>query len=159
MKRRNFLSLIGAATTAPLIPTIGAASAPLYSRTAFSRAVMHARLRPHVSARGIAFRLKVSTTQAEGMIAEMTSKGLVRPISGGGGVHVRAFSNIVKPQAYGAGTAARNARADAATRRQADFIKSHRAKPTPLMAHLHQLCRARGLRLSPMALTPQAVLA
>lgn len=158
MKRRNFLGMFGAAATAPLIPTVATAT-PIYSRTAFSRAVMHARLRPHVSARGIAHRLKLSLPQAEGMIAEMASKGMVRPIAGGGGVHMRAMSAIVKPQTWGTGAAVRNARANAATSKRAQMVERPSSDPTPLMAHLHSLCEEYGMTLGPAAYQPQAILA
>lgn len=161
MKRRKFLSLIGAATAAPLVPSLGAASSgALYSRTAFSRAVMHARLRPHVSARGIAYRLKLSVPQAEAIVAEMASKGMIHPITRGGGVHVRAISAIVKPQTWGTGSAAHNAHSNAKTTKRAAAPRHQRpAAASPLMRHLHKLCRDQGLRIHPRAMSSQAVLA
>ena len=157
MQRRRFLSLIGAAGAAPLIPGAAAASGTgaLYSRTLYSRAVMHARLRQHVSARGIAFRLKVPLAQAEGMISEMAAKGLVKPVVNGAGVHVRAISSIVQPHAYGAGSGVRQARRRARRLR----IGDDRSQTSPLMDHLHGLCRRYGLPLSPRALRPEARLA
>lgn len=155
MKRRKFLSLIGAVTTAPLMPTLGATTPQAYSRTMFSRAVMHARLRPHVSARGIAYRLKVTVPQAEKMIAEMASKGMVRPVLNGGGVHVRAMSAIVKPQAWGAGDAARRSRTNQATARRADLTGSHQIECSSMLAHLHQICLDYGMFLSPRAVQLQ----
>ena len=156
MKRRKFLSLIGAAAAAPLAPSFAAGSAaPLYSRTAFSRAVMHARLKPHVSARGIAYRLKVSVPQAEAMIAEMASKGMVQPVLNGGGVHVRAMSSIVKPQAWGAGDAARRARSETATEGRAELTRAKPRAQASMMDHLCQMCRDYGMPLSPRALAMQ----
>lgn len=151
MKRRRFLSLIGAAVAAPLAPAIGSAgTGALYSRTAYSRAVMHARFRPHVSARGIAFKLKVPLTQAEGMISEMAAKGLVKPVVGGGGVHVRAISAIVKPQTWGATTAARQTQAHKSAQRRLDLTRrsgtaQFETDLTALWAHLRQICRTHGM--------------
>jgi len=45
---------------------------------------------------------KVSTAQAEAMVAEMSAKGLVRPIAGGS---VRAVSNILNPGVWGTASA------------------------------------------------------
>lgn len=161
MKRRRFLSLIGAAATAPLAPALPQA-APLYSRTMFSRAVMHARLRPHVSARGIAYRLKVSTTQAEGMIAEMATKGMVKPVLNGGGVHVRAISSIVKPQLYGVPEAARRTQMSQAAKAQARLTGD--AGPTgvnlsAMLTHLRGICRDAGHTIHPRAWQPEVLFA
>lgn len=159
MHRRRFLSLIGAAGAAPLLPATAAAqgSGALYSRTLYSRALMHAQLRQHVSARGIAYRLKVSLPQAEAMMSEMAAKGLVRPVLNGAGVHVRAVSSIVKPMAFGAGSGSRQP--GKKTMHQVRQTADGPSQPSPLMAHLHQLCRDYGLPLSPRANLPDAVLA
>ena len=108
MKRRSFLGLLGAAVAAPVLPA-SAAPVASYNRYIYGLAVFHARTRAHVSARGIAFRLKVSLSEAEAMIAEMSEAGLVRPIAGPGG-SVRAVSNILRPDTWGLDRAARSVR-------------------------------------------------
>ena len=101
MKRRGFIGMLGAAAVAPMLPAAAApAATATYNRYMFGLAVFHARTRAHVSAAGIAFRLKVTTAQAEAMIAEMTRKGMVTPIMGSPG-KLRAVSNIVKPGVWG----------------------------------------------------------
>jgi hypothetical protein len=149
MKRRNFLGFLGAAIAAPALPAIApAATAATYNRYTYGLAVFHARTRAHVSARGIAYCLKVPTAQAEAMIAEMSANGLVKPVFGAGG-NVRAVSNILKPDAWGLDKAARKARSDARRRNQAETAKPTTPTPDTMMAHLHQMCRDYGMTLSP----------
>lgn len=151
MKRRGFLQMLGAAIVTPALPS--AASAPAaaaYNRYMYGLAVFHARTRPHVSARGIAHCLRVTSAQAEAMIAEMTQAGHVTPIFGAGG-NVRAVSNILKPDAWGLDTAARKTRAKLRNaKRRATFDgQTTRSQQLPFMAHLHAMCRDYGLPLSP----------
>lgn len=124
MKRRGFLTMLGAAVTAPALPAVSSApAAAAYNRYMYGLAVFHARTRAHVSARGIAYCLKVSTAQAEAMIAEMTKNGLVKPVFGAGG-NVRAVSNILNTDTWGTSGVARRAE----RRKSGDARKK---RPTP----------------------------
>lgn len=96
MKRRSFLSLLGAAIATPALPA--AAPAASYSRLTFGIAVLHARTRAHVSARGLAWCLKVPLPQAKAMLSEMAARGMVTPVGLSG--QMRAVSNILQPQAW-----------------------------------------------------------
>ena len=146
MKRRNFLQFLGAAIAAPALPAIApAATAATYNRYSYGLAVFHARTRAHVSARGIAYCLKVPVAQAEAMIAEMTTNGLVKPVFGAGG-NVRAVSNILRLDAWGLDAANRKARSETRKTRKAS---RQQANSDTMMAHLHQLCRDYGMTLSP----------
>ncbi len=148
MKRRGFLGLLGGAIAAPLLPSVGgAATVTSYNRYTYGLAVFHARTRAHISARGLSHCLKVSVPQAEAMIAEMSSSGMVRPIFGAPGGHVRAVSNILKPDMWGLERSARQARAR--TRRARFEARQGSMKTDAMMAHLHQMCRDYGLTLSP----------
>jgi len=88
MKRRRFLSLIGAATTAPLIPMpslrAGAASvaAAPYSKAALHGAIMHAQSSRYISAFGLTKLLKVSVAQADALMADLAGRGVIAPLSG-----------------------------------------------------------------------------
>ncbi len=156
MKRRAFLSMFGAAAVAPALPAMAAPAAQAgYSRYMYGLAVFHARTRPHVSARGLAHVLKVSAPQAEAMIAEMASKGLVKPLLGGATGHVRAVSNILKPDIWGISPSMRRARSQA--RRDRQQTSQHEViLQNPLLAHLHKICRNHGLTLSPRCATTMA---
>ena len=60
MMRRRFLSLLGAATTTPLMPTQALAAAPVaapYSAAAMHGAILHAQTSSHVSTFGLALSL------------------------------------------------------------------------------------------------------
>ncbi len=148
MKRRGFLTMLGAAVAAPVMPSLGSAAttAASYNRYTYGLAVFHARTRAHVSARGLSHCLKVSLPQAEAMIAEMSAKGMVRPVLGAAGGHVRAVSNILKPDMWGLERTARQARSRT---RRARIETQDRGVADPMMAHLHQICRDYGMALSP----------
>ncbi len=153
MKRRGFLALLGGAIAAPLVPSMGgAATVASYNRYTYGLAVFHARTRAHVSARGLSHCLKVSLPQAEAMITEMSTNGLVRPVLGASGGHVRAVSNILKPDMWGLERSARQARSARRRARLEGRTGDHQAArvdTSAMMAHLHQICRDYGLALSP----------
>lgn len=150
MRRRGFLTLLGAAAVAPALPVAAprvAVAAP-YSRFAFGQAVFHARTRAHISPAGLVRRLKVSTAQAEAMISEMSARGMVRPILGSGG-SVRAVSNILKPDAWGL------AQARARTIARMKEAEASRAQGPQLaetwLDHLRQVAVQNGFALGPRA--------
>ncbi|SEW46011.1 hypothetical protein SAMN04488515_3426 [Cognatiyoonia koreensis] len=152
MKRRSFLTALGAAIAMPVLPSLPAAQVASFNRYTYGLAVFHARTRAHVSARGIAHCLKVSVPQAEAMIAEMARNGLVKPVFGG--PNVRAVSNILKPDTWGLDKAARQARAQVRKDRIAPPRTAHKSLTletdlSRLIAHLRQVCRDQGMTLSP----------
>lgn len=88
MHRRNFLSMIGAASVAPMLPAIGA-SAPAaamvgsYNRYQYGLAVFHARTRNGLKAADLIAKLRVNPVQAQAMMGEMSASGiLTRSVSG-----------------------------------------------------------------------------
>ncbi len=88
MKRRSFLSLLCAATAAPALPAGGAVTkaAAGYNRFTYGFAVFHARHGGAFGAGDLASAMKVSTGQAQSMLAEMSRDGIIRP----------AFGNMVE---------------------------------------------------------------
>lgn len=144
MKRRRFLSLLGAAVATPAVP---AASTAAYSRQSFGLAVLHARTRAHVSARGLAWCLKIPNAQAKAMLAEMTAHGMISPI-GPAGAH-RAVSHILQPQPWhlAARTAARPAKAI--------FNAPSQGHPNTLpgwLRHARNLAQQAGHDMQPQAI-------
>lgn len=143
MKRRSFIGMIGAAFAVPAIPF--AAPSVGYSRATYGMAVLHARTRAHVSARGLAFCLKVSVPQAEAMVAEMARGGLVRPIAGGS---MRAVSNILNPGVWGT-VASQSVKVTEPQQPKGAMScggTSELQNDLSLMlAHLQNICRARGM--------------
>lgn len=153
MKRRGFIQLLGAALTAPALPAMGAPSvaAATYNRYTFGLAVFHARTRAHVSAAGIAYRLKVSTAQAEAMIAEMASKGMVTPLISKPG-SVRATSNILKGGIWDTSEIQKAAKKREELKSQAEHTTEDgkpKGEVPAWIAHLREVCVNQGMTLSP----------
>lgn len=80
MKRRNFLSLIGAAAAAPMLPAMGganvAATSAGYTRYMYGLGVFQARTRAGLTTADLMTRLRLSPAQASAMMQEMTARGV-----------------------------------------------------------------------------------
>ena len=85
MKRRNFLTMIGAATLAPALHSLGgtpvATAAAGYNRYMYGLGVFQARTRAGLTTVELMTRLKLNKVQAEAMIGEMTASGVFSPIT------------------------------------------------------------------------------
>lgn len=98
MNRRNFITLLGAAGLAPALPSMGAASASSgISISVYARAVGHARTRAQVTAKGLAYSLKISAAQADAVMAKLTAKGIIQPVAGA----AHAVSKAGDPNMWG----------------------------------------------------------
>jgi hypothetical protein len=102
MHRRSFLSMIGAVSLTPMLPTIGA-SAPAaamaggYNRYQYGLAVFHARTRIGLNATDLIAKLRVNPVQAHAMMGEMSASGiLTRSVSGA----VSVSSNRITSKPY-----------------------------------------------------------
>lgn len=153
MKRRRFLTLLGAATTAPVLPlpaTSAAATAP-YSPAAMHAAILHAQSSGHVSVQGLAGILRVPGRTAEKVLSDMIDRGILGPMQGSNPPLGWAKSRIYKPRFAMRVPTQRTNRPDLS---ETDHSPAKNAepdtqRPDPLMAHLHSLCRSVGLTLHP----------
>jgi len=146
MKRRNFLSLFGAAIAAPFapLPTLASGSA-VYSKSAMHAAIIHAQSRVSFSVWGLAQTLGVSVTQAEALMTDLAKRGTLGPIQGTTFGGRWANSNILRRETAAA--------AKAAQQSVKSNLEPNSAKPQPdlslLITHLRQLCVKQGMTLHP----------
>ncbi|MCK0126634.1 hypothetical protein MWU76_19745 [Gelidibacter sp. F2691] len=103
IKRRNFLTMLGAAATAPLVPARVLAAAPTaavgYNRYQYGLAVFHARTRASVGVADLMSRLNVSGATAQAMMAEMKASGVITPVLNSAAGAMRAIKpNSVDPR-------------------------------------------------------------
>ena len=100
MKRRNFLSMLGAAVTVPMIPVpamagasaTATAAAAGYNRYQYGLAVFQARSQASLGIADLVARLHISTAQAEAMLGEMRASGIVAPVMNSASNAVRALT-------------------------------------------------------------------
>ena len=136
MKRRGFLQLIGAGIAAPLMPSASFGAAPQH----LGAAIAHARARVSISAWGLSQSLGVTMAQADGLMAEMVQRGAIAQIQGGGGRW--ALSRV-----YTTPLPAHIQRPEAPSGKDGQTHTAQTTEPNdsdPLLAHLHQMCRANG---------------
>ena len=161
MKRRGFLTMLGGVIAAPAIPMAAPAG---YSSTAYKIAMAHAKKFPVISVAGMSKRCDLSATQAEALIKELATQGKVKLVGPSVNGKVRAASKIYTKDAWGIARTAepRDAQREA---RRSKYEAGEQAKPVeaetpqlnkaaqvdvaPWLAHLHDLCRAQGMTLSP----------
>lgn len=149
MKRRSFLSLLGAAITAPAMPVAAA------SRDLMQVAVAHARKYPVISVSGLSKRGGMSVQQAEAMIRKLAGEGMVKLVGPAPSGGVRAASRIMVGDPWGIARTAKERQAAAI--RNGQRAQAHRAarvvekRQATWLTHLHDLCRANGYTLSPRA--------
>ena len=153
MKRRGFLSMLGGAFAAPLLPSVSfaAATKAAYPASALHAAIYHAQQRVNFSVFLLAKQLRLDLGQAEALMADMSKRGILGPMQGSTQAGRWARSKVwTHPMANAA--AARDA---AHSNRAADqtSAKEPRRYTEPdlsqFMAHLYDICRTQGMTLHP----------
>ena len=83
MRRRRFLSLLGAAATAPLapVPALGRA-APAYSAAAYRAAVAHAQGRATFSVFGLSQAIGTDLEQTTALMRDLVDRGVLGRLRG-----------------------------------------------------------------------------
>lgn len=151
MKRRSFLTMLGAAVAAPLTPAIGSAAG--YSRTTYDLAILHAKKFPLVSVGGLSKRIGIATPQAEAIIKQMSSEGLLGVLNPTRPGTVKASSKIfVNPNA-GLAKAYERRQTHTKTVRDETAHTQSQPKVSVMFEHLHKLCASNGMTLSPRCLS------
>ncbi|MEJ6399261.1 hypothetical protein [Yoonia sp. 208BN28-4] len=100
MKRRSFLTMIGAAVTAPLLPRVPlarVAKAAPYSAAALHGAIIHAQSRVSISSWSLAQTLGVPVEQANSLMVDLADRGVLGHMRGSVGGSRWASSRIFKP--------------------------------------------------------------
>lgn len=97
MKRRGFLTLLGAAGLAPALPGLPVAAGSATSSGLYARALAHAQTRASVSAKGLAHCLKISASQADALMARLRTQGAIAPTQGA----LRVASRVSNPHLWG----------------------------------------------------------
>ena len=154
MKRRGFLQLLGGAIAAPLMPSasFGAATKAAYPASALHAAIYHAQSRVNFSVFSLAQRLGLSLDQAQAVMTEMSSRGILGPLQGTTQAGTWARSAIWQRPAHAvaAGKVAKVAAKPAVARSgQVAARSATQANLAPFMKYLQDLCRARGMALHP----------
>ena len=153
MKRRGFLSMLGGAFAAPLLPSVSfaAATKAAYPASALHAAIYHAQQRVNFPVFSLAKQLRLDLGQAEALMADMSKRGILGPMQGSTQAGRWARSKVwTHPMANAA--AARDA---AHSKRAADqtLAKEPRRYTEPdlsqFMAHLYDICRTQGMTLHP----------
>ncbi len=84
MKRRGFLSMLGGAFAAPLMPSasLGAATKAAYPASALHAAIYHSQSRVSFSVFTLAKQLGLQLGQAEQLMSDMSKRGILGPLQG-----------------------------------------------------------------------------
>lgn len=84
IKRRGFLQMLGGAFAAPLMPSasLGAAAKVGYPASALHAAIYHAQSRVTFSVYTLAQQLGLQLGQAEQLMSDMSTRGILGPLQG-----------------------------------------------------------------------------
>lgn len=84
MKRRGFLQMLGGAVAVPLMPnvSVGAAAKVAYPASALHAAIYHAQSRVNFSVFSLARQLGLNMDQAEQLMSDMSTRGILGPLQG-----------------------------------------------------------------------------
>jgi len=152
LKRRGFLSMLGGAIAAPLMPSVslGAATKAAYPASALHAAIYHAQSRVNFSVFALAKQLGLDLGQAEALMSDMSKRGILGELQGTTQAGRWARSKVWSKPMLKA-EAARNA-----AKAKRETFKTTPETPTykepdlrRLMAHLQSICRAQGMTLHP----------
>ena len=150
VKRRKFMTIMGATVAAPILPPMALATP---SKALLASATTHAQSYPFVSLIGLSRRVGVSPEQAGELMAALSKKGIIGPINGTGTRPLYAMSKVFVPAEGSLIRAAQEQRKRHALKRQRPKTtakaQSCTIEANGLWAHLRQLCLDHGMALHP----------
>lgn len=152
IKRRSFLSMLGGAFAAPLMPSVslGAATKAAYPASALHAAIYHAQSRVNFSVFSLANQLGLPLGQAEAVMTDMSKRGILGPLQGTTQAGTWARSNVWTHPMAKAQAAHEAAKANRETYKTTDDVAQPKgADLRPMMAHLQNICRSQGRALHP----------
>ena len=149
MKRRGFLSLIGAAATAPMIPVLPTAATGgtvlRFNQFTYGLAALHTRIEGGLPLSEMARRFHLSPLQAQALADRLVADGFA---TRSGGV---LTANRPFVQARGFGRSARQVRTERRLRRV--VRQDIGQEMPPMLAHLRKISADYGLPLHPARLS------
>ena len=151
MKRRGFLTLLGAAVAAPAIPFAGPSQIKIL-------ATAHAKKYPIVTVIGMSKRMGISMEQAETLMNGLVREGSLGPMKVGTGGHLRATSKVFvrSPVSFYSAQPERMAHQAKKHRKALERHRVAEPKGPAWLRHLHRLCVKQGHTLQPRALAAMA---
>ena len=152
MKRRHFLSLVGAAAAAPALPAMSANALPAKLK---AMGLAHARKYPMVSVMGISRRMKIPQEQAQQMLTYLFDKGAIGKAGVQGTGITSAASRVFRPVPHQVAVSQMKqfkpkapVVEDPVANDQVAQVKAS----TDWITHLRVICVQNGFDLSPRAL-------
>lgn len=134
MNRRGFLSTLGAALAAPLIPALPSAAPVAVNRYTYGLAALHTRIESALPLSELAKRFSLTAAQSRALAGQLVADGLVT--QQGGTLHA------TRPLTTRAAKAATVRRAKAKAQTPAQSTQD------PMMAYLHGLCERCGIAIT-----------
>jgi len=155
MKRRMFLSMVGATAAAPALAAMPQAALPAKLKAA---GLAHAQKYPMVSVLGLHRRMGIPKDQAQQVLTYLIDKGIIGkpgPIFGTG--LTSATSKVFEPVPHRV-EFARKALKKLSTRKadKIDWHKDQNSVSSDWLTHLRVLAASNGFSLSPRALGAMA---
>ncbi|MCF2871690.1 hypothetical protein L0664_11490 [Octadecabacter sp. G9-8] len=152
MKRRGFLQLLGGALAAPLMPSasLGAASKAAYPASALHAAIYHAQSRVNFSVFALAQKLGLDLGQAEQLMSDMSTRGILGPMQGSTQAGRWARSKVWTHPIVNAQTAREATKAKRDTPQTRTDVRTYKEPDLgAFLIHLRKIAVDQGFTLHP----------
>ena len=153
MKRRHFLSLVGASAAVPALPALSANALPAKLK---AMGMAHAQKYPMVSALGISRRMKIPREQAQQILSYLFEKGAIGQAGVQGTGITSAASRVFRPVPYQASASSFSNKPTKPKTVASEKVSTPVEDQTDWLTHLQVVCVKNGFDLSPRALAAVA---